>query len=197
VAAHAALRYMPSADRAPFWALSSIGGDRSVVGEAHSPCERFGDDRYIDRDSFAAGAELRTRVEQFKVFATNLSIELAPFHRPRQGFFARRREPLVQLHKGGGSASAPWRAFHRRLCRCRIRPGGAGGIYGDQLSVLTPRASSGLERVRARPDERTRALTVMHRGRLYASRIKSLLTNSQQKLTISSTMGHIRGYIRR
>src|SRR5207248_1465641 len=30
---HAALRYMPSAGNAPFWALSSLGGDRSVIDE--------------------------------------------------------------------------------------------------------------------------------------------------------------------
>jgi len=101
VAAHAALRYMPSADRAPFWALSSIGGDRSVVGE-RQPLRAFGDDRFIDRDSFAAGAELRARVEQFKVFATNLSIELAPFIDLGKVFSRDGENPLVHLHKGGG-----------------------------------------------------------------------------------------------
>jgi hypothetical protein len=101
VAAHAALRYMPSADRAPFWALSSIGGDRSIVGE-RQPLRAFGDDRYIDRNSFAAGAELRTRVAQFKVFATNLSLELAPFIDLGKVFARSGESPLSHLHTGGG-----------------------------------------------------------------------------------------------
>jgi len=32
LAAHTALRYLPTAHRVPFWALSSIGGDVSVIG---------------------------------------------------------------------------------------------------------------------------------------------------------------------
>jgi hypothetical protein len=101
VVAHAALRYMPSADRAPFWALSSIGGDRSVLGE-RQPLRAYGDDRFIDRDSFAAGAEFRTRVAQFKVFATNLDVELAPFIDLGKVFARDGENPLVHLHKGGG-----------------------------------------------------------------------------------------------
>src|SRR6202007_2167674 len=78
VAAHVAVRYMPDADHAPFWALSRIGGDRAVIGE-RQPLRAFGDDRLICRKSLAAGAEFRTRAGQFKVFATNLSLELAQF----------------------------------------------------------------------------------------------------------------------
>jgi len=101
LAAHAALRYMPSNERAPFWALSSIGGDRSELGE-RQPLRAFGDDRFIDRDSFAAGVELRTRVAEFKVFATNLSIELAPFVDLGKVFDRDTENPLVHLHKAGG-----------------------------------------------------------------------------------------------
>ena len=101
VAAHAAVRYMPSAGRAPFWALSSIGGDRSVVGE-RQPLRAFGEDRFIDRNSFAAGIELRTRVAQFKVFATNLSLELAPFLDLGKVFARNSESPVSHLHKGGG-----------------------------------------------------------------------------------------------
>ncbi len=101
LAAHAALRYMPEADGAPFWALSSLGGDEAVTGE-RQPLRAFGADRYIDRNSFAAGAELRTRVAQFKVFATNLSLELAPFVDTGKVFAQTRTSPLTHLHTGGG-----------------------------------------------------------------------------------------------
>jgi hypothetical protein len=101
VAAHAALRYMPQADGAPFWALSSIGGDQSISGE-RQPLRAFGPDRYVDRNSFAAGVELRTRVAQFKVFATNLSLELTPFLDLGKVFAASSESPFTHLHKGGG-----------------------------------------------------------------------------------------------
>ena len=101
LATHAALRYMPSFGQAPFWALSSIGGDSSDVGERQT-LRAFGEDRFIDRDSFAAGAELRTRVAQVNVFATNLSLELAPFIDLGKVFARNGENPLSHLHKGGG-----------------------------------------------------------------------------------------------
>ena len=101
VAAHTALRYMPSTDHAPFWALSSVGGDQSVTGE-RQPLRAFGEDRFIDRDSFAAGAELRTRVTQFKAYSTSVSVELAPFIDLGKVFARNGENPLLHLHKGGG-----------------------------------------------------------------------------------------------
>ena len=101
VAAHSAVRYMPAADRAPFWALSSIGGDRSVLGE-RQPLRAFGDDRFIDRDSFAAGAELRTRVAQFKAFGSSVDMQLAPFAEVGKVFARDGDDPLLHLHKAFG-----------------------------------------------------------------------------------------------
>ncbi|HEX4597914.1 MAG TPA: BamA/TamA family outer membrane protein [Burkholderiaceae bacterium] len=101
VAAHAALRYMPSNDHAPFWALSSVGGDQSVTGE-RQPLRAFAQDRFIDRDSFAAGAELRTRVTQFKAYSTTVSVELAPFIDLGKVFARNSENPLLHLHNGGG-----------------------------------------------------------------------------------------------
>jgi hypothetical protein len=75
---HLAVRYMPSAAEAPFWALSSLGGDRSVLGE-REPLRSDGADRYVDHDLFAYGAELRKRVAALDAFGTRVSLELAPF----------------------------------------------------------------------------------------------------------------------
>lgn len=75
---HAAARYMTSAGSAPFWALSSLGGDRSTPGECE-PLRSEGADRYVDRNLVAAGAEARTRVLGFNAFGTHVSLELAPF----------------------------------------------------------------------------------------------------------------------
>lgn len=98
---HAALRYMPSAADAPFWALSSLGGDRSVVGE-REPLRSNGDDRYLDRDLFATGAELRTRVTGFDAFGTRVSLELAPFVDTGKVFASTGTSPVSQLHTAAG-----------------------------------------------------------------------------------------------
>src|SRR5215472_6507678 len=75
---HAAARFMTSAGSAPFWALSSLGGDRSVPGE-YEPLRSQGADRWVDRDLLAVGAELRKRVLGFDAFGTRVNLELAPF----------------------------------------------------------------------------------------------------------------------
>ena len=98
---HAALRYMPSAREAPFWALSSLGGDRSVLAE-REPLRAYGADRYIDRNLFSSGVELRTRVAGVEAFATHLSIEIAPFVDVGKVFAGAGESPLSHLHKGAG-----------------------------------------------------------------------------------------------
>lgn len=101
VATHAALRYMPTYRDAPFWALSSLGGDRSVVG-GQQPLRGFGADRFIDRNSFSASIELRYRLLDLSLFATELSIELAPFVDIGRVFHGIGDNPLRSLHTAGG-----------------------------------------------------------------------------------------------
>jgi hypothetical protein len=78
LALHATVRYMPSATEAPFWALSSLGGDRSVTN-GREPLRSDGANRYVDENLIATGAELRTRVAGFDAFGTHVALELAPF----------------------------------------------------------------------------------------------------------------------
>ena len=75
---HAGARYMPSAAEAPFWALSSLGGDRSVV-DGPELLRSDGANRFVDENRVAAGAELRARVAGFDAFGTRVSLEAAPF----------------------------------------------------------------------------------------------------------------------
>jgi hypothetical protein len=75
---HASARYMPSAAEAPFWALSSLGGDRSVTN-GREPLRSDGADRYVDENLVATGAELRTRVGGFDALRTHVALEFAPF----------------------------------------------------------------------------------------------------------------------
>jgi len=101
VALHAALRYMPSAGEAPFWALSSLGGDRSVLAE-RAPLRAYGEDRFIDRNMFASGIELRRRVAAMDAFTTRISIELAPFFDVGKVFSSTGESLLSELHHSAG-----------------------------------------------------------------------------------------------
>jgi len=100
-ACHLAARYMPSAAEAPFWALSSLGGDRSVTNE-REPLRSEGADRYMDRNLFAAGAELRTRLTGFEAFGTHVNLELAPFLDAGKVFADMGSSPLTHLHTAPG-----------------------------------------------------------------------------------------------
>jgi hypothetical protein len=98
---HAALRYMPAAQDAPFWALGSLGGDVAVVGESE-PLRSAGTDRYRGRNLSAGGAELRARVASFDAFGTQVLLELAPFLDLGKVFTAEGVSPLSHLHRAAG-----------------------------------------------------------------------------------------------
>lgn len=109
IASHAALRYMPTDRDAPFWDLSSLGSDRSVLAGAQ-PLRAFGANRFIDRNAFSASLELRYRVLDLQLFATNLSVELAPFVETGRVFHNLNDDPLTALHSLVGLG---FRAFTR------------------------------------------------------------------------------------
>jgi len=101
LAAHAALRYLPSAEQLPFWALSCIGGEQSEIGGTQ-PLRGFGAGRFCDRNSFSASAEVRQRVWSLRVFSTHVDLELTPFADVGRVFEGTSTSPLTQLHKVGG-----------------------------------------------------------------------------------------------
>jgi hypothetical protein len=101
LAAHMALRYLPSAHRVPFWALSSLGGGQSVIG-GEQPLRGYGEGRYYDRDSFDSTLELRRRVLSFDASSTRVDLELAPFIDAGRVFARADTMPLSQLHTVGG-----------------------------------------------------------------------------------------------
>jgi hypothetical protein len=103
VAAHMSIRYMPSATRLPFWALSSIGGDQSDVG-GQQPLRGFGAGRFYDRNAFSASAEVRHIVWGFDAEATHVDLEIAPFVDLGQVFARTSDFPIDRLHKVGGVA---------------------------------------------------------------------------------------------
>jgi outer membrane protein assembly factor BamA len=97
VAAHMALRYLPSANEVPFWALSSLGGGESQTG-GQQPLRGYGQGRYTDRNSFSAGAELRRTVLSFDAVSTRVDLELAPFVDLGRVFARTSTLPFDKLH---------------------------------------------------------------------------------------------------
>jgi outer membrane translocation and assembly module TamA len=101
LAAHVALQYMPVGNNVPFWALSSLGGDRSVLAE-RQPLRGFGSDRFIDRNSFSSTVELRSKIFDLDLFTTNLTFEMAPFIDAGRVFRNLDDNPVSRLHVAGG-----------------------------------------------------------------------------------------------
>ena len=101
LALHTALRYLLEAHHLPFWALSTIGGDRSVVG-AQQPLRGFGAGRFSDRDSFSFTAELRRTVASINAVSTHIDLQLAPFVDVGRVFHRLGTDPIDHLHSIAG-----------------------------------------------------------------------------------------------
>ena len=78
LAVHTAMRYMPAARHAPFWALSTLGGSESLIGGTQ-PLRGYGAGRFYDRNAFSATVELRQKIGSLRIASTRLDLEVAPF----------------------------------------------------------------------------------------------------------------------
>jgi hypothetical protein len=101
LAVHVALRYLLSDNNAPFWALSTLGGDRSDVG-GEQPLRGYGAGRYTDKDSYSTTLELRHRVFSFDAGTTKVDIEMSPFVDAGRVFADSNTFPLSHVHAIGG-----------------------------------------------------------------------------------------------
>lgn len=97
IAAHVALRYLPSSHEVPFWALSSLGGGVSQIG-GEQPLRGFGEGRFYDRNSFSSSLELRRNIWSFDAVSTRVDLEMAPFVDLGRVFSRTNADPLEQLH---------------------------------------------------------------------------------------------------
>jgi hypothetical protein len=98
IASHLDVRYMPSMHAAPFWALSSIGGDVSILG-GQQTLRGYGDSRFYDRDSFSANVEFRRNVFALDTLGTRIDLQVAPFLDTGRVFSRNSTFPLDALHK--------------------------------------------------------------------------------------------------
>lgn len=94
LAMHSRINYLQSNDDVPFFEQNDVGGRRSLRG--------FGSGRFVDKNSFFASAELRTRVYSRQIFGVNAELELAPFFDFGQVFRSARDSPFNDLHAVGG-----------------------------------------------------------------------------------------------
>ncbi len=101
LAAHVALRYLPTGTDLPFWALSSLGGGDSEIG-GEQPLRGFGEGRFYDRDSFASSVELRHKIMSIQADTTHIDIELTPFIDVGRVFAHGDTVPFTDLHKVAG-----------------------------------------------------------------------------------------------
>jgi hypothetical protein len=97
IATHVDLRYMPSANAAPFWALSSIGGDISILG-GQQTLRGYGDSRFYDRNSFSANLELRQTLFALHTLGTSIELQIAPFLDTGRVFSRGSAFPVDKLH---------------------------------------------------------------------------------------------------
>ena len=98
LAAHLALRYLPSGHLIPFFDLSSIGGGESDIG-GEQLLRGFGQGRFVDRDSVDTTVELRHRAFSFDAAASHVDIEVAPFVDMGRVFSRTGTDPFSALHK--------------------------------------------------------------------------------------------------
>jgi outer membrane protein assembly factor BamA len=82
--------YVSGSGDTPFWERSSLGGRRTL--------RAYGGDRFIDFNRTLAGAEVRTRVWERRLFGVNAEIELAPFVETGKVFPHLTDNPINHLH---------------------------------------------------------------------------------------------------
>ena len=101
VATHFSTRYMPTSHHAPFWALSNLGGDESIIG-GPQPLRGFGTSRFYDHDAFVLNLELRKRVYTLDAGGTRIDLQVTPFFDAGRVFSHSSTFPISQMHTVGG-----------------------------------------------------------------------------------------------
>lgn len=101
LAVHGTLRYMPVSKKTTFWALSHLGGERSILGEQQL-LRGYGDGRFIDNNLIVANTELRIQAFSLNLFSTQVAFEAAPFFETGQVFHNLDDNPFERLHFVGG-----------------------------------------------------------------------------------------------
>ncbi len=101
LAGHTFIEYNPSGGETPFWSMSRLGGQESLLTDQET-LRGYGAGRFIDNNLAVANLEVRTRVWDHDIFGTHGILELAPFFDIGRVAHNLDFNPLSQLHPVGG-----------------------------------------------------------------------------------------------
>ena len=101
LAGHTFVEYNPSGNETPFWSMSRLGGQESLLTDQET-LRGYGAGRFIDNNLAVANIEVRTRVWDHDIFGTHGILELAPFFDIGRVAHDLNFNPLSQLHPVGG-----------------------------------------------------------------------------------------------
>jgi hypothetical protein len=101
LAGHLYAQYAPAGSETPFWAMSRLGGQESVLA-AQQTLRGYGAGRFVDNNLSVANLEVRTRVYEATIFDTHGILEIAPFGEAGRVFHRASQNPLDDLHPVGG-----------------------------------------------------------------------------------------------
>ncbi len=101
LAGHLYAQYTPAGNETPFWAMSRLGGQESLLANQQT-LRGYGTGRFVDNNLSVANLEVRTRVFEATIFDTHGILELAPFGEAGRVFHTPRANPLDELHPVGG-----------------------------------------------------------------------------------------------
>ena len=102
IIAHMALRYMPGATDVPFWSLSNIGGEQSVLAE-NQPLRDCGEGRFLRAQFiFRAASNTANECSASMRWAPISTSKLTPFVDVGEVFAHSRDSPVAHLHHVGG-----------------------------------------------------------------------------------------------
>ncbi len=101
LAGHTFVEYNPSGNETPFWSMSRLGGQESLLTDQET-LRGYGAGRFIDNNLAVANVEVRTRVWDHDIFGTHGILELAPFFDIGRVAHNLDFNPLSQLHPVGG-----------------------------------------------------------------------------------------------
>ena len=94
-------QYIPAGNETPFFAMSRLGGQESVLAYQQT-LRGYGAGRFVDNNLSVGNLEMRTRVFEATIFDTHGILEVAPFIEAGKVFHTVRDNPVNRLHPVGG-----------------------------------------------------------------------------------------------